>query len=57
MKPFPYSSFSHSHLNLQQIVTANALVVHLVVGVVGVATALVFDKREAVPAFSDVRAS
>jgi predicted nuclease with RNAse H fold len=32
------------YLDLQNIIAAKALVVHLVVGVIGIATALVFDK-------------
>ena len=36
-----------TYLNLQQIVSANALVVHLVISVIGIATTLVLDEREA----------
>jgi len=36
-----------THLDLQQVVAANALVVHLVVRVIGIATALVLNKCEA----------
>jgi hypothetical protein len=38
-----------THLDLQQVVAANALVVHLVVRVVGIAPALVLDEGEPVP--------
>jgi hypothetical protein len=38
-----------THLDLQQVVAADALVVHLVVRVVGIATALVLDEGEPVP--------
>jgi hypothetical protein len=37
-----------SHLDLQEVIATNALVVHLMVRVVCVATALVLDKGEAV---------
>lgn len=37
----------HTYLNLQQVIAADALVVHLVVGVIGIATALVLDESEA----------
>lgn len=36
------------YLNLQQVITTNALVMHLMIGIVGIATALVLDEREAV---------
>jgi hypothetical protein len=40
---------SWTHLDLQQVVAANALVVHLVVRVVSIAPALVLDKGEPAP--------
>jgi hypothetical protein len=39
--------FKPTYLDLQQIIAANALVVHLVVGVISVPAALVLDKGEA----------
>jgi hypothetical protein len=36
-----------SYLNLQEIIATDALVVHLMVSIVGIATALVLDKCEA----------
>ena len=36
-----------AHLDLQEIITANALVVHLVVGIIGIASALIFDEGKA----------
>jgi hypothetical protein len=42
------SSWLHPYLNLQKVVAANALVVHLVVGIVGVTAALVLNEGEAV---------
>jgi hypothetical protein len=38
---------SNTDLNLQKIVTADTLVVHLMVGIISIATALVLDKCEA----------
>lgn len=35
-----------AHLDLEQVVTANALVVHLVVSIVGITTALVLNEGE-----------
>jgi hypothetical protein len=35
-----------AHLDLQFLVTADAAVVHLMVGVIGIAAALVLDKGE-----------
>lgn len=35
-----------SYLDLQEVVTADALVMHLVVGVLSVTTILIFHKRE-----------
>lgn len=35
---------SSTHLNLEQVVTTNALVVHLVVSIVGITTALVLNE-------------
>lgn len=37
----------HTYLDLQQVVATNALVVHLMVGVVSVAAALVLNEGEA----------
>src|SRR5271156_6152820 len=37
---------SQAYLNLQQIVAANALIVHLMVGIICVTTAFVFDEGE-----------
>jgi hypothetical protein len=37
-----------SYFDLQDIVSANSLVVHLVVGIIGIASALVFDKGKAI---------
>jgi hypothetical protein len=37
-----------THLDLQQVIAANALVVHLMVSIIGIATALVLNKGEAV---------
>lgn len=39
--------FEPTYLDLQQIIAANSLVVHLVVGVISVPAALVLDKGEA----------
>jgi len=36
-----------TYLDLQQVIAADALVVHLVVRIVGVASGLVFDEGEA----------
>jgi hypothetical protein len=36
-----------THLDLQDVVAANALVVHLVVSIIGIATILILDKCEA----------
>lgn len=36
-----------SYLNLQEVIATDALIVHLVVGIVGITTALVLDKGEA----------
>ena len=44
--PMAYSS-GRSYLNLQKIIATDALVVHLVVRVVGIAARLVFDEGEA----------
>lgn len=40
--------FRSSYLNLQQVVSPNSLVVHLMIGIIGIATAFVFDKGKAV---------
>lgn len=37
-----------AHLNLQKVIATNALVVHFMVSVIGVATALILDKSKAV---------
>lgn len=37
----------HSYLDLQEVIATDALVVHLVVGVIGIATTLVLDEGEA----------
>lgn len=37
----------NTYLNLQDVITADALVVHLVVGIVGIAAAFVLDEGEA----------
>jgi hypothetical protein len=37
-----------AYLDLQQVIAADTLVVHLMVGIICVATALVLDKRKAV---------
>ena len=37
-----------THLDLEQVVTANALVVHLIVSIVGITTALVLNEGEAI---------
>ena len=42
------SSCIHPYLDLQKVVAANALVVHLVVGIVSVTAALVLNEGEAV---------
>lgn len=41
------SSPARAYLDLQQVVASYALVVHLVVGIIGIATALVLDEGEA----------
>ena len=38
---------SHAYLNLQEVITAHALVMHVVIGLVGIATILVLDEGEA----------
>jgi hypothetical protein len=37
-----------SHLDLQQIIATNALVMHLMVRVIGIATAFILNKGEAI---------
>lgn len=39
----------HTNLNLQDVITAEALVMHLVVGIIGITSILVLHKGEAVP--------
>jgi hypothetical protein len=41
------TSHVHSYLDLQEVIATDALVVHLVVGVIGIATTLVLDEGEA----------
>lgn len=36
-----------THLNLQEIIPSNSLIVHLVVGIVGIASTLVFNEGKA----------
>lgn len=36
-----------SYLDLQQVITTDTLVMHLVVGIIGIASVLVFDKSKA----------
>jgi hypothetical protein len=35
------------YLNLQKIITANALVVHLMIGIISITATLIFNKGEA----------
>lgn len=42
--PLRFVIISSTHLNLEQVVTTNALVVHLVVSIVGITTALVLNE-------------
>jgi hypothetical protein len=47
-QPWPMACFSgRPYLNLQEIIATDALVVHLMVSIVSIATALVLDKCEA----------
>lgn len=41
------TAFRETDLDLQDVVTANALVVHLMVSIIGIATILILDKCEA----------
>lgn len=45
-QPWLLVALGQAYLNLQQVIAANALVVHLVVGVVSIATALILDESE-----------
>jgi hypothetical protein len=40
-------SFDQTYLNFQEIITPDALVVHLMVGIIRVTAAFIFDKGEA----------
>ena len=48
ISPFHLLLIFSTHLDLQQVVTANALVVHLIVSIVGITTALVLNEGEAI---------
>lgn len=41
-----YTVKMKTYLDLQEIITPNALIVHLVVGIVGITAALILDKGE-----------
>ena len=41
---YSFSGARRTYLDLQEIVTADALVVHLMVRIIGIATALVLDE-------------
>lgn len=44
-----------TYLDLQEIITSDTLVMHLVVGIIGIATALVFNKSEPTFRVNEIR--
>lgn len=51
----PVKSLLRAYLDLQDIVTTDALVVHVIVGIIGITTILVLDKRKPVKLVSSTR--
>jgi hypothetical protein len=45
----------NKYLNLQQIIMSNALVVHFMIGIIGIPTALIFNECKPTSSVNDIR--